>query len=279
LIADIITFAVGVVTLAAVRFPAFIPTGNKERSVRADTSFAWRFLRDRPGLLGMLWIYSGVNFMLSMTNILIIPLILSFSTEAAAGAVLSAAGIGAVAGSVIVGVFGEPKRLVRTIMAGISVSGILLALSGTRESLVAIAAPFVLMLLLMPIVNSASQVIWQTKVEEGVQGRVFSLRRMIGSAISPLAIFVAGPLADRVFEPAVAVDGALASTVGSVIGTGPGRGIGLLYIIAGIGTMALGLAGWALRHVRNIETELPDVAGRPDPGVSTPPEGEHPVGD
>lgn len=278
LIADIVSFAIGVLTLALVRFPPFTPTGNVDRSVRADSRFAWKYLRERPGLLGMLWIYSGVNFMLSMTNVLIIPLILSFSTESAAGAVLSAAGIGAVVGSVAVGIFGEPKRLVRTIMGGIAVSGVLLALSGTRESLVVIAVPSVLLLLLMPIVNSASQVVWQTKVEEGVQGRVFSLRRMIGQAISPLAIFMAGPLSDRVFEPAMDAGGPLADSVGALIGIGPGRGIGLLYIVAGLATAGLGMVGWSLRHVRNIETELPDVAGRPDADPSAAPESEHAIG-
>lgn len=39
--------------------------------------------------------------------------------------------------------------------------------------------------------------------------------------------------ADLVFEPLLAPDGALASTVGTVVGTGPGRGIALLLTLAG----------------------------------------------
>ncbi|MCP3975809.1 MAG: MFS transporter [bacterium] len=227
-----------------------------------DARFAWGFLRARPGLFGLLWIYAGVNFMLSATNVLIIPLVVSFASEAAAGAILSAAGIGAVVGSVLVGIFGVPKKLVASIMFGIFISGFILSIAGVRASLVVIGVAFVLLLLINPIVNAASQTIWQTKVAEGVQGRVFSLRRMIGSAISPLAIFMAGPLTDNVFEPLLAEDGALAGSVGSIIGTGPGRGIGFLYIVAGIGTVGLAVIGWALPRIRNIETELPDEAGR-----------------
>ncbi len=262
LVLDVLTFAVGIATLAAVRFPQYERDETPGRSVRSDSGFAWRYLRERPGLLWLLWIYSGVNFMLSMTNILIIPLVVSFATEAAAGVVLSISGAGAVVGSLILSAYGEPKRLVPTIMVGIAVSGLLTALAGIRASLVVITIPTVLVLLGVPIINGASQVIWQTKVTEGAQGRVFSLRRMIGQAISPIAILLAGPLADEVFEPALAAGGSLADSVGSIIGTGAGRGIGALYIVAGLFVFVLGVIGWLLPHVRNIETELPDLAGR-----------------
>jgi DHA3 family macrolide efflux protein-like MFS transporter len=262
LIIDAATFAVGVATLALVRFPAYARTAGEDRSVWQDSVSAWRYLRIRSGLLGLLIIYAGVNFMLSATNVLVIPLIVSFSTEAAAGAVLSIAGLGAVVGSLAVGVLGTPKRLVATIMGGIAVIGVFVSMVGMRESVVIVGIAATLLLFLNPVVNSSSQVIWQTKVEEGMQGRVFSLRRMLSSAVSPLAIFIAGPLADQIFEPMLAEDGALADTVGTIIGTGPGRGIGFMYVVAGIGTVGLGIAGWLAPRVRNIETELPDLAGR-----------------
>ncbi len=262
LLVDLVTFGVGILTLAAVSFPPYDRDESPDRSVRSDSGFAWRYLRERPGLFWLLWIYSGVNFMMSMTNVLLIPLVLSFATATALGAVLSIAGIGAVVGSLIVSTYGEPKRLIRTIMLGIGVSGLLTALAGARASLLIIGIPTVLVLLLNPIVNGASQVVWQTKVAEGAQGRVFSLRRMIGQAISPIAILLAGPFADRLFEPALAEGGALAGSVGELIGTGTGRGIGFLFVLAGLAITMLAVVGWLLPHVRNIESDLPDLAGR-----------------
>jgi MFS family permease len=262
LIIDVITFVVGAVTLAAVRFPPYVEEGGTDRSIRSDSRFAWRYLRERPGLFGLLWIYSGVNFMMTMTFVLLIPLVVSFSTEAAAGLIFSLGGVGAVVGSLVVSAYGAPKRLVRAIMGGILVSGLLTALAGVRASLLVIGIPTVLIFLLSPIINGASQVIWQTKVAEGAQGRVFSFRRMIAQAISPISILLAGPLADNVFEPALAPSGSLAASIGELIGTGPGRGIGLLHIVAGLATMGIAAVGWSLRRVRNIEAELPDLAGR-----------------
>ncbi len=258
LLVDVATFLVGVFTLAFVRFPRPARDDAGASSVREDAVVGWRYLRARPGLFQLLWIYSGVNFMLSFGNVLIIPLVVSFSSEAAAGVVLAAAGVGTVVGSGVVSVWGGPKRLVRGVMVGIFVGGIFAGLAGVRASIPVIVAGIVLLAFTVPVVNTTSQMIWQTKVEPGVQGRVFSLRRMIGSAVSPLAILLAGPLADGVFEPLLAPDGGLAETVGSLIGTGPGRGIGLMIILGGVGTMLLAVVGRLLPRVWNIESELPD---------------------
>jgi len=109
-----------------------------------------------------------------------------------------------------------------------------------------------------PVVNTASQVIWQLKVAPEMQGRIFSLRRMVAQAAFPLGILLSGPLADRVFEPLLAPGGALAGSVGRVIGTGPGRGIGFMFILAGLGTMVMAGVGWLHPRVRRVEEEIPD---------------------
>jgi hypothetical protein len=108
------------------------------------------------------------------------------------------------------------------------------------------------------VANTASQVIWQTKVPPAVQGRVFAIRRMIASAISPIAIMAAGPLADGVFEPLMAEDGALAGSIGSIIGTGPGRGVALMFILSGMLVALMAVIGYAIPKIRHLETDLPD---------------------
>ncbi len=75
----------------------------------------------------------------------------------------------------------------------------------------------------------------------------------------PVAYLVAGPLSDRVFEPLMAADGPLAGSVGRLIGTGPGRGIALLYIIMGFITLLATLRIYLYPRVRNIENEMPDA--------------------
>lgn len=267
LVADMVTFAIAVVTLTAVRFPSYERSSDTTTgSLWGDVIAGWRWLRERPGLFGLLWIYGGVNFSMSFGNVLYVPLVLAFASEAAAGGVLSIGTSGAVLGSVIVSAWGGPRHKVRGIMLGIAVSGIGLAAAGLAESLVLVICAAFLIFAVTPVVNTASQVVWQTKVPTGVRGRVFAVRRTIAQAIAPVAVILTGPLADGVFEPLMATDGALAGTIGSVIGSGEGRGIALMLIVTGLMTVVLGIVGHLMPRVRNLETELPDHVEDADSG-------------
>jgi MFS family permease len=259
LLVDVVTFLIGVTTLGAVRFPR--PERHEETSTGSllgDAIAGWHYIKDRKGLFGLLWIYAGVNFSLSFGNVLFIPLIVSFASEGAAGGVLSAAGFGAVAGSLAVSAWGGPKKRVRGTMIAISIAGIGVALAGVRPSVLLVTLSAFSLMAVVPVANTASQVLWQLKVPTAVQGRVFAIRRMIAQGISPIAILLTGPLADKVFEPLLAETGSLADSVGSLIGTGPGRGVGFMYILTGLFTTLLGIIGYALPRVRHLETELPD---------------------
>jgi hypothetical protein len=118
---------------------------------------------------------------------------------------------------------------------------------------------YFLVMACVPNVGAANQVLWQTKVEPDLQGRVFALRRMLVLSSTPAAYLLAGPLADKVFEPLMAPGGALANSVGQVLGVGRGRGIGLMFVLMGLGTAAVSLMGYLNPRIRHLETELPDV--------------------
>ena len=82
---------------------------------------------------------------------------------------------------------------------------------------------------------------------------------MIDYSIMPVAYLLAGPLNDKVFEPLLLESGPLASTLGQVMGTGPGRGTGLLLVVTGLLTIVLVLGlGYLNPRVRRVELELPD---------------------
>jgi hypothetical protein len=82
---------------------------------------------------------------------------------------------------------------------------------------------------------------------------------MIAWSMMPLAYIVAGPLADRVFKPLLMEGGVLADSVGQLIGVGPGRGTGFMFIVVGAVSMGVAALGYLNPHVRNVEDELPDV--------------------
>lgn len=267
LLVDFATFLFAMLTLLVVRIPSpeRAPAGAAAGSVWADTAFGWRYLRERPGLLALLLVFASTNFTIGMLQALLTPLVLSFSTATALGTVTTVAGLGMLVGSIAMSVWGGPKRRIRGIFAALLVQGLILLAGGLRPNLVLIGAAAFVLLLMAPIVNGCSQTIWQSKVAPELQGRVFAVRRMVALSSLPVAYFLAGPLADRIFEPLLSPGGALADSVGAVIGVGEGRGIGFLFMVLGA-LLLLGLPlAWGYPRLRRVEEELPDAIADREP--------------
>jgi len=74
---------------------------------------------------------------------------------------------------------------------------------------------------------------------------------------APVAVAVAGPLADNFFEPGMN-GGVLESSWSWLVGTGPGSGMGLMFILFGGFGALVGLAGYLFPAVRHAEDLLPD---------------------
>ena len=73
----------------------------------------------------------------------------------------------------------------------------------------------------------------QVTFPQRLHGRIIGLGQTLSWAAVPLAQAVLVPASGRL-NPLMTHDGALAGSVGAVIGTGPGRGIGLAYVIFGL---------------------------------------------
>ncbi len=134
-----------------------------------------------------------------------------------------------------------------------------------RGVIVWVVAAFVAAFFL-PFMNAANRAIWQVKVPPVLQGRVFSVQVMLQHAMMPVGYLAAGPLADHVFEPAMAPGGALLPVFGRLVGTGPGAGMALMFASTAILGTAMCLMGYAFRAVRQVEDDLPDHDAALPPG-------------
>lgn len=259
---DFATFVVAMATLFVVRVPVpgkSIETDASKPSFLRQFTYGWIFIKARPGLRWLLTLFAMTNFAMAMVQVLIVPLILSFSSPGALGTVLSLSGGGLLAGSLIMSVWGGPKRRIHGILSLWIAQGLLLILCSLYANLVLIAVMIFGCLLTAPIIQGCSQVIWQRKTPLDIQGRVFAVRRMIAFSCTPIAYLLAGPLVDKVFEPLLAEHGALAGSVGRIIGVGPGRGISFLFICLGVFIAITVTAGSLNPRLRNVDQELPDA--------------------
>lgn len=263
LLVDFITFLVSIITLSIVRFPPRISNSaaedeGKKESMFASFTYGLKYLQSRPGLLGLIGFFAIANFFLSMISVLLTPLILSFTSPAMLGTILFIDGIGMLLSTLLISTRGMPSQQINSILGFQLLGGLCIAATGFRASVPLVAIAAFLFAFGSPIVNCCSQAILQRKVDPEVQGRVFAIEGMMSYILQPIAYVIAGPLADRVFEPLMMTNGALASTIGLVMGVGPGRGIGLLFTIVGGLSMLLPLLAYQYPRLRFVEAELID---------------------
>jgi MFS family permease len=272
LVADLVTVGVALATLAAVAIPAPPPAeaGEERGGIGREMASGFRYIGRRRGLLGLQLLLAAGNFLLVFGIALRAPLVLARTggDQLALGQVMAAAGIGGALGGLALAAWGGPRRRVVGVLAGWMLSSAGNLVLGLGRGLAAWMAGAFLYPFFVTVTNGLNQAIWQVKVEPAFQGRVFAARRLIAQASLLPAMALAGPLADRVLEPAMAPGGALQPALGPLAGSGPGAGIGLL--IAGTAVLAIVAvaAGSASRAVRHVERDLPDHAavggGGPD---------------
>jgi DHA3 family macrolide efflux protein-like MFS transporter len=259
---DFITFffAIGALLIVHIPQPETGAAAGKARgSLWKESTYGWGYLRERPGLLAMLFYFALGNFLLNTAGVLITPMVLSFADARILGLMQFVLGVGMLGGSIAMSIWGGPKRKMLGIYGFIAVTAVGYALIGLRASPWVIGLGLFITLASVPIASGCSQVIWQSKVAPDVQGRVFATRSMLSWSMIPLANITAGLLADQVFEPMMTGNGALAAALGRVIGTGPGRGMGLMFVLSGLLLLVVTAIAYSYPRMRLVEDELPDA--------------------
>jgi MFS transporter, DHA3 family, multidrug efflux protein len=140
---------------------------------------------------------------------------------------------------------------VRLLIACNMVNWIICATFTLRSSIAMLVVGMVVWLLLIPVIEAAEQTILQRSIPLERQGRVFGFAQMVENAASPLTAICIGPLAERVFMPSM-TDGRGANWIGDWFGTGPERGLALVFTLAGVVGIVATLAARASRSYRRI---------------------------
>jgi MFS family permease len=266
---DIITFVAAIGALLIIHVPnpeRRAATAAQPLNLWQETKFGFSYIFARRSLLGLQLLFMGGNFFATLGFTLLSPLILARtnSDEASMGLVYSVIGVGGVLGGLALSTWGGPKHKVRGVVGGWLIGGAgALMLFGVGRSLPFWITAALLFSLTTPLVNSSNQSIWQAKVPPEVQGKIFSARRMIAWLVNPIASLIAGPLADRIMEPAFGEGGALVPAFGWLVGSGAGAGIGFIMVISAIAVVIVMVVAYSTPTIRNAETLLPDHDAQP----------------
>ncbi len=261
---DCVTFLFAVTAQLFVRFPKpkiLVEDKVEKGLLLHEVVYGWTYIATRPSLFGLLIFFSASNFLTGVVSVLFKPLVLTFTSVTVLGTVLSIGGSGMLLGGLMMSVWGGLKHRIYSILSFTLLNGLCVLLAGFKPSVAVFCVAIFIYFFGVAIINASTQAIWQSKVAPTLQGRVFAMRNMFTLVSLPLAYLIAGPLADQVFEPLLAVGGPLAGSIGQIIGVGQGHGIALLFVVLGILTMLVAFGGYLYLPLRLLEEKLPDAIG------------------
>jgi len=236
---DVATALVAVVSLFFVAIPQperllFKASDQAKTGLWQDVRDGLRYVWAWPGLMLIAGLATLINLLLNPTNALQ-PLLVAthFHGQAFHLAWMESAwGIGVVVGGLTLSAWGGFRRRVLTSLAGIVLLGAGIAALGVIPASgfwAAVAVVFVVGFT-GPMIDGPLFAVLQSVVAPEMQGRVFLLVISMAKAISPLGLIAAGPLADKF-------------------------GVRMWFLVGGVLTGLLGLAGWLVPAITNIEEQ------------------------
>jgi MFS family permease len=218
---DVITFLIAGTVISLLYIPSpkrtdmIIEGGKKKKSIWADVKEGALYIWHRKPMLWLLGTFTVANFAGSPIGVMQ-PLLVRFNLapswqsqglqfEQALGFLASAAGVGGLVGGLFISSWGGlKKRRVYGVIVPMIIGGLAQIAFGLSPILYLSMATIFVVDAMIPILNAHSQSIWQTQTPHELQGRVFSVRRVIAQFSWPLSTAIAG-VAGGLFNPGVVV--------------------------------------------------------------------------
>jgi DHA3 family multidrug efflux protein-like MFS transporter len=160
-----------------------------------------------------------------------------------------------IVGGLIVARRGLGARPLRLILLFNLVNWIVCSTFALRSSIVPLAVGMFVWLTLTPMIEAAEQTVLQKVIPFERQGRVFGFAQLVENAAAPITAFVIGPLAETVVMPFM-TDGAGADAIGGWFGTGPDRGIALMFTLSGLIGIVITVLAWRGRSYRSLSSRF-----------------------
>ncbi|MET9337550.1 amino acid adenylation domain-containing protein [Nonomuraea sp. NPDC003804] len=256
---DVASYAFAVLVVLLVRFPDTLPWRPREplpTEIRNGFAYTWH----APGLRAMLVWFAVLNIFLSPLLLLVSPLVLSFATLREVSVVSVVTGLGVLLGGLTMAVWGGPPRrrfsgVLLTTLAIVAGS----VVTGLAPSVVLVGVGAFAITYFLTLMNGIYSLIVQIKVPYRYHGRVFALNTLVAWSTLPIGMGLVAPLGAALFDPMLAPGGALAGTVGAVIGVGEGRGIAFLYLVCAVGMVLVVAGALRVRRLARFDTEVPDA--------------------
>ena len=233
ILVDLITCFIGIVTISLFKSEKQIKkTKLSFKNIYSDLHEAYVWLKNQKGLLTLVSILSISNFFWGFTTVLLPPIVLTFSDARGLGIIESTIGLAFLVGSIISLRYSEylQGNIKLAIQCGL-LGGISLIFGSLRPSIFLLCVFGIISGVSGTVQYTISSGAWLAITNSDIRGRALALRGTIAQMLRPIGVLIAGPLGDYL-EFSFYPDNI--ELLSPIIGTGPGRGYALLFLLVGI---------------------------------------------
>ena len=218
---------------------------------KVDIKGTIRVIAAVPGLFALIFFATFNNFLGGIFMALLDAYGLSLVSVEIWGLLFGVLSTAFILSGIIIARTGLGKNPLRTLLLVNLITWAVCCVFTIQPSIWLLAGGCFIWMLLGPYAEAAEQTTLQKVVPLERQGRVFGFAQSVEQSASPLTAFLIGPLTQFVVIPFM-TDGAGARSIGSWFGTGPDRGIALVFTVAGLFGVMLTLFALNSRYYRQL---------------------------
>jgi MFS transporter, DHA3 family, multidrug efflux protein len=223
-------------------------------SQRVDLRGTFKVIRLVPGLLALIFFTTFNNFLGGVFMALLDAYGLSLVSVETWGMLWGLLSTAFIVGGLIITKWGLGKNPLRTMLLANSVIWVISSFFTVYPSIILLTAGMFVYLCVAPYIEAAEHTVVQKVVPLERQGRVFGFAQSVEQAASPATAFLIGPIAQFIFIPFMTT-GAGVRLIGEWFGTGPDRGIALVFTITGIIGLAVTIMAFRSRPYRTLSLQ------------------------
>lgn len=228
--------------------PRAAPTDDKAGE-RVDLAGTIRVVRAVPGLFALIFFATFNNFLGGVFFALMDAYGLSLVSVEVWGVLWGVLSLSFIVGGLYISKKGLGADPLRTLFRNNVITWTVCIFFTIQPSITLLAVGTFIWMFFVPFTEAIEQTILQKVVPVERLGRVIGFSHSVEQAASPVTAFLIGPIAELVFIPFMTT-GAGVQLIGGWFGTGLGRGIALVFTVAGAVGLAVTLVAMRSRSYR-----------------------------
>ncbi|MDN3310811.1 MFS transporter [Microbacterium oryzae] len=251
----LVAIALSLVHLLAIRIPEREIVHAEGQPRWVDVAGGVRAVRLVPGLLTLILFTTLNNLVGGVYMALMDPYGLEMFSVEMWGVWLAVTSTGFIVGGMVIAKVGLGRNPIRTMLLIAAFIGLVGAVFALREWAWLYIAGMWVYMCFVPAVEAAEQTVIQKVTPYEKQGRVFGFAMTFEAASAPITSFLIAPIAQLWVIPYMrSEDGQRRWSW--LLGQGDARGIGLVFLVAGIVAVALALSGFLLPAYRMLSKQF-----------------------